>query len=102
MKVLIEEFVIKESWQGITVEKSLKQDRVYVWSHEGNKWVEYGLLGHVSRCLSGLVGAPKEIGEAVAEACSKQKGFKVAFGGAPDELEPDVVEDDFYEESDDE
>ena len=102
MDVLIDEFKIVESWQGIEVTKSLAQDRVYVKSHETGKWVEYGLLGHASRCLSGLAGVPKEIGDAVAEACSKRKGFKVTFGGAPDDLEPDVVDDDFYEESDDE
>lgn len=82
MDVLIEEFFITESWKGISVKKSLNQSRVYVKNEEG-KYIEYGLLGHQSWMLSGLSGAPNEIGEAIAEACSKQLGKKVTFVGAP-------------------
>jgi hypothetical protein len=98
LEVLIEEFFIVESWHGISVKKSLKQDRVYVKGTDG-KWIQYGLLGHASGCLVGLAGAPKELGDAVAAACAVKKGCKVTFGGVPEEVE-EVVDD--FEESDDE
>ena len=81
-EVLIEEFFIVESWKGIDVKKSLHQSRVHVKNADG-KWVEYGLLGHQSMMLSGLAGAPNELGVAIADACTKQLNKKVKFVGAP-------------------
>lgn len=98
MEVLIEEFFITESWKGISVRKSLNQSRVYVKNEEG-KFIEYGLLGHQSWNLSGLTGAPNEIGASIAEACSKKLGKKVTFVGAP--LMDEEVEEE-QEESEEE
>ena len=103
MDVLIEEFFITESWKGIDVKKSLNQSRVHVKNAEG-KYIEYGLLGHQSMCLSGLCGSPNELGEALAEACSEYlkksgpqaiRGKKVTFVGAPlmEEDEPEQEEE---------
>ena len=47
------------------------------------KWVEYGLLGHQSMMLSGLAGAPNELGQAIAKACSAKLCKRVTFVGAP-------------------
>ena len=47
--------------------------------NSGGKFVEFGLLGHSSMCLSGLSGAPSEIGVALAEACSKKLGKPVLY-----------------------
>jgi hypothetical protein len=101
LEVLIEEFFIVESWHGIDVRKSLKQDRVYVKGSDG-KWIQYGLLGHASGCLTGLVGSPKELGDAIAAECEKQKGCRVRFGGVPEVVEEAAEVDDFQEEGDDE
>ena len=98
-EVLIEEFFIVESWKGIDVKKSLHQSRVHVKNAEG-KWVEYGLLGHQSMMLSGLAGAPNELGIAIAEACSKQLKQKVTFVGAPlmdEEIEHETEESEIDE-----
>ena len=98
LEVLIEEFFIVESWHGIDVKKSLKQDRVYVKGGDGN-WIQYGLLGHASGCLVGLVGSPAELGDAIAAECAKQKGCKVTFGGVPEIVE-EVYESDEESEED--
>jgi hypothetical protein len=95
LEVLIEEFFIVESWHGISIKKSLKQDRVYVKGTDG-RWIQYGLLGHASGVLVGLSGSPKELGEAIATACAVKKGCKVTFGGVPEEVEE--VVDDFEDE----
>ena len=46
-----------------------------------------------------MAGFPKELGQELADACSKQKGFKVTFAGSP-ELVEEVVEelDEDYDE----
>jgi len=94
LDVLIEEFFIVESWKGIDVKKSLHQSRVFVKNAEG-KFMEYGLLGHQSMMLSGLAGVPNELGEAIAEACSKKLKKKVTFVGEPpmEEEEPEQEEE---------
>ena len=103
MDVLIEEFFIVESWKGIDVKKSLHQSRVHVKNAAG-KYMEYGLLGHQSMMLSGLAGVPNELGEQLAEACTKYlkkngpkdiRGKKVTFVGAPpmQEDEPEQEEE---------
>lgn len=98
MEVLIQEFFITESWKGIDVKKSLHQSRVHVKNADG-KWVEFGLLGHQSMMLSGLCGAPNELGELVAEACTKQLNKKVTFVGAP-MMEEEKSDEPETEESD--
>jgi len=98
-EVLIEEFFIVESWKGIDIKKSLHQSRVHVKNAEG-KWIEYGLLGHQSMMLSGLAGAPNELGEAIAKACSTKLCKRVTFVGAPsmdDEIEYETEESEIDE-----
>ena len=90
MEVLIEEFFIVESWKGISVKKSLKQSRVYV-KNDAGKWIEYGLLGHVSGCISGLAGSPAELGEEIANACSAKLGRPIRYTGSPTFAEPEEV-----------
>lgn len=87
MEVLIEEFKIAKKTQFGTHMKSTCQDKVYAKNIHG-AWEQVGLLGHASRCLTGLTGVADEDGIAAAEACSKQKGFKVTWGGAPPDEDP--------------
>lgn len=88
MDVLIEEFVVPKKTQFGTYMKSTCQDKVYGKNIHG-KWQQIGLLGHASRCLTGLTGIADEDGIIAAAECSKQKGFPIRWAGAPAD-EPEV------------
>tara|TARA_R110000868_G_scaffold288702_1_gene548982 strand:+ start:97 stop:438 length:342 start_codon:yes stop_codon:yes gene_type:complete len=98
LDVLVTEKKITETWKGISVVKPLGVSDVHVKNEEG-KWVQYGYIGHQSMMLSGLCGAPNELGEAIAEACSKKLKTKVTFVGAP-LMEEEASEEPETEESD--
>lgn len=89
MEVMCEEFKVLKKTHFKDYMKSTGQDKVFLKNKEG-KWEQVGLLGHLSKCVSGLTTFPNDLGEELAEAVSKLKGFKVRWGGSahvPDEVE---------------
>ena len=92
MKVKLEHFVVEKKTHFGPVERSTGQDKVYLFDDAAEQWKHCGYIAHAARVFTGLVNFPHELGPAVAAECTKQKGFAVRWGGAPEDKPPVIQE----------
>lgn len=101
IKIQLIEFTVPKKTHYGTVERSMGQDKVYVWNDDTNNWTHCGYLTHNTNVFLPLVGVPKELVPAIAEQCAKEKSVQVKHVESVPLEEP--VEDFIEEEwSDDE